>query len=31
MVADWMRWWGNCHDDHHRGVDGDDHSRDFWG
>ena len=23
--------WGNCHDDHHRDIDGDDRSRDFWG
>jgi hypothetical protein len=22
--------WGTCHDDHHRDIDGDDHSRDFW-
>ena len=22
--------WGACHDDHHRDIDGGDHSRDFW-
>jgi len=22
---------GTCHDDHHRDIDGGDHSRDFWG
>jgi hypothetical protein len=22
---------GNCHDDHHRDIDGPDHGRDWWG
>lgn len=34
---DWHPEWGNnwdwgvCHDDHHRDMDGYDHSRDWWG
>jgi hypothetical protein len=29
----WGNNWdaGNCHDDHHRDIDGPDHNRDFWG
>nr|WP_081485337.1 hypothetical protein [Mycobacterium xenopi] len=23
--------WDDCHDDHHRDIDGPDHARDYWG